>query len=44
MLDASVNIGSRVLETQLDSLLFALHHQVHMQIQLPITLSTVKQL
>ena len=29
MLDASVNMGSRVLETQLDSLLFALHQQVH---------------
>ncbi|XP_072316120.1 maestro heat-like repeat-containing protein family member 1 isoform X2 [Eucyclogobius newberryi] len=28
VLDASVNMGSRVLETQLDSLLFALHHQV----------------
>lgn len=28
VLDASVNIGSRVLETQLDSLLFALHHQL----------------
>lgn len=29
VLDASVNMGSRVLETQLDSLLFALHQQVH---------------
>ncbi|XP_053289528.1 maestro heat-like repeat-containing protein family member 1 [Pleuronectes platessa] len=28
VLDASVNMGSRVLETQLDSLLFALHQQV----------------
>ncbi|XP_032374058.1 maestro heat-like repeat-containing protein family member 1 [Etheostoma spectabile] len=28
MLDASVSMGSRVLETQLDSLLFALHQQV----------------
>lgn len=28
VLDASVNMGSRVLETQLESLLFALHHQV----------------
>ncbi|KAM9852658.1 maestro heat-like repeat-containing protein family member 1 [Aulostomus maculatus] len=28
VLDASLNMGSRVLETQLDSLLFALHHQV----------------
>ncbi|KAG7475718.1 maestro heat-like repeat-containing protein family member 1 isoform X1 [Solea senegalensis] len=27
VLDASVNMGSRVLETQLDSLLLALHHQ-----------------
>ena len=29
VLDASVNMGSRVLETQLDSLLFALHQQVN---------------
>lgn len=29
VLDASVNRGSRVLETQLDSLLIALHQQVH---------------
>uniref|UniRef100_A0A8C4DBW9 Maestro heat-like repeat family member 1 n=1 Tax=Dicentrarchus labrax TaxID=13489 RepID=A0A8C4DBW9_DICLA len=28
VIDASVNMGSRVLETQLDSLLFALHQQV----------------
>ncbi|XP_039973660.1 maestro heat-like repeat-containing protein family member 1 isoform X1 [Xiphias gladius] len=28
VLDASINMGSRVLETQLDSLLFALHQQV----------------
>ncbi|XP_060907082.1 maestro heat-like repeat-containing protein family member 1 isoform X2 [Labrus mixtus] len=28
VLDASLNMGSRVLETQLDSLLFALHQQV----------------
>ncbi|CAL8337909.1 unnamed protein product [Gadus morhua 'NCC'] len=28
VIDASVNMGSRVLETQLDSLLSALHHQV----------------
>ncbi|XP_061529897.1 maestro heat-like repeat-containing protein family member 1 isoform X2 [Phycodurus eques] len=28
ILDASVNMGSRLLETQLDSLLFALHQQV----------------
>ncbi|XP_053737649.1 maestro heat-like repeat-containing protein family member 1 isoform X2 [Synchiropus splendidus] len=28
VLDASVNMGSRVLETQLDSLLFVLHQQV----------------
>ncbi|XP_068999386.1 maestro heat-like repeat-containing protein family member 1 isoform X1 [Embiotoca jacksoni] len=28
VLDASVNMGSRVLETQLESLLFALHQQV----------------
>ncbi|XP_061676018.1 maestro heat-like repeat-containing protein family member 1 isoform X2 [Syngnathoides biaculeatus] len=28
ILDASVNMGSRVLETQLDSLLFTLHQQV----------------
>ncbi|KAK2844253.1 hypothetical protein Q5P01_010912 [Channa striata] len=28
VLDASVNMGSRVLETQLDSLLFTLHQQV----------------
>lgn len=29
VLDASVNMGSRVLETQLDNLLIALHQQVH---------------
>lgn len=29
VLDASVSMGSRVLETQLDSLLLALHQQVH---------------
>ncbi|KAJ8290767.1 hypothetical protein GJAV_G00017250 [Gymnothorax javanicus] len=28
ILDASVNMGSRVLETQIDSLLIGLHHQV----------------
>ncbi|XP_068179896.1 maestro heat-like repeat-containing protein family member 1 isoform X2 [Antennarius striatus] len=28
VIDASINMGSRVLETQLDSLLNALHHQV----------------
>ncbi|KAJ0065796.1 hypothetical protein NL108_000009, partial [Boleophthalmus pectinirostris] len=32
VLDASVNMGSRVLETQLDSLLFALHHQVSVSV------------
>lgn len=29
VLDASVNMGSRVLETQLEALLFALHQQVY---------------
>uniref|UniRef100_A0A669F749 Maestro heat-like repeat family member 1 n=1 Tax=Oreochromis niloticus TaxID=8128 RepID=A0A669F749_ORENI len=29
VLDASFNMGSRVLETQLEALLFALHQQVH---------------
>lgn len=29
VIDASVNMGSRVLETQVDSLLVALHQQVH---------------
>lgn len=29
VLDASVNMGSRVLETQLDNVLVALHQQVH---------------
>uniref|UniRef100_A0A3B4BDL5 Uncharacterized protein n=1 Tax=Periophthalmus magnuspinnatus TaxID=409849 RepID=A0A3B4BDL5_9GOBI len=32
VLDASVNMGSRVLEAQLDSLLFALHHQVSVSV------------
>lgn len=32
VLDASVSMGSRVLETQLDSLLLALHQQVHQRI------------
>ncbi|KAK7887111.1 hypothetical protein WMY93_026732 [Mugilogobius chulae] len=32
VLDASINMGSRVLEAQLDSLLFALHHQVSVSV------------
>uniref|UniRef100_A0A671WUQ3 Maestro heat-like repeat family member 1 n=1 Tax=Sparus aurata TaxID=8175 RepID=A0A671WUQ3_SPAAU len=41
VLDASVNMGSRVLETQLDSLLFALHQQI---IILPLTVGLLLSL
>lgn len=41
VIDASVNMGSRVLETQLDSLLVALHQQVRMSVT-PTSTSTLQ--
>lgn len=36
VLEASVNMGSRVLETQMDGLLLALHQQVSVSLNLSL--------